>query len=100
MQTTSRERLETEQGHSIHGSSPRRSQRSSLGSESGTGPAVLISSGEIKSLADPVTGGTGRGFGGNGSDGGTGLGGVGVGGDGFSGMELSLENRYYCSGLP
>jgi hypothetical protein len=22
------------------------------------------------------------------------------GGDGFSGMELSLKNRFYCSGLP
>jgi hypothetical protein len=44
--------------------------------------------------------GTGVGFGGNGSGGGTGDGGVGVGGDGFAGMEFSLENRYYCSGLP
>ena len=44
--------------------------------------------------------GSGGGFGGNGSGGGTGVGGVGAGGDGLSGMELSLENRYYCSGLP
>jgi len=44
--------------------------------------------------------GTGGGFGGNGSRGGRGLGGTGVGGAGFSGMELLLENRYYCSGLP
>jgi len=42
-----------------------------------------------------ATGGAGDGFGGNGSGGGTG-----VGGDGFSGMELSLKNRFYCSGLP
>ncbi len=47
-----------------------------------------------------ATGGTGGGFGGNGSGGGTGHGGVGVGGDGFSGMEPSLKNRFYCSGLP
>ena len=47
-----------------------------------------------------ATGGTGGGFGGNGSGGGTGHGGVGVGGDGFSGMEPSLKNRVYCSGLP
>ena len=47
-----------------------------------------------------AAGGTGDGFGGNGSGGGTGHGGVGVGGDGFSGMKLSLENRFYCSGLP
>ena len=40
------------------------------------------------------------GFGGNGSGGGTGGGGVGLGGDGFSDMELSLKNRFYCSGLP
>ena len=40
------------------------------------------------------------GFGGNGSGGGRGGGGVGLGGDGFSGMELSLKNRFYCSGLP
>jgi hypothetical protein len=53
-----------------------------------------------KSVADPLTGGTGGGFGGNGSGGGTGHGGVGVGGDGFSGMELWLENRIYCSRLP
>jgi hypothetical protein len=53
-----------------------------------------------KSAADPLTGGTGGGFGGNGSGGGTGHGGAGVGGDGFSGMELLLENRFYCSGLP
>ena len=30
----------------------------------------------------------------------TGGGGVGLGGDGFCGMELSLKNRFYCSGLP
>ena len=42
----------------------------------------------------------GDGFGGNGSGGGTGGGGVGLGGDGFSDMELSLKNRFYCSGLP
>jgi hypothetical protein len=47
-----------------------------------------------------ATGGAGDGFGGNGSGGGTGGGGVGLGGDGFSGMELSLKNRFYCSGLP
>ena len=47
-----------------------------------------------------ATGGTGGGFGGNGSGGGTGHGGAGVGGDGFSGMESSLKNRFYCSGLP
>jgi hypothetical protein len=47
-----------------------------------------------------ATGGTGGGFGGNGSGGGTGGGGVGLGGDGFSGMEFSLKNRFYCSGLP
>ena len=47
-----------------------------------------------------ATGGTGGGIGGNGSGGGTGHGGVGVGGDGFCGMALSLENRFYCSGLP
>jgi hypothetical protein len=46
------------------------------------------------------TSGAGDGFGGNGSGGGTGGCGVGLGGDGFSGMELSLENRFYCSGLP
>jgi hypothetical protein len=40
-----------------------------------------------------------EGFGGNGSGGGTG-GGVGLGGDGFSGMELSVKNRSYCSGSP
>ena len=45
-------------------------------------------------------GGAGDGFGGNGSGGGTGGGGVGLGGDGFCGMELSLKNRFYCSGLP
>jgi hypothetical protein len=44
--------------------------------------------------------GAGDGFGGNGSGEGTGGGGVGLGGDGFSGMELSLKNRFYCSGLP
>lgn len=43
---------------------------------------------------------TGGGFGGKGSGGGTGGGGVGLGGDGFSGMEPSLKNRFYCSGLP
>ena len=42
----------------------------------------------------------GEGFGGNGSGGGTGGVGFGAGGDGFSGMELSLKNRFYCSGLP
>ena len=42
----------------------------------------------------------GDGFGGNGSGGGTGAGGDGRGGDGFSGMELSLKNRFYCSGSP
>ena len=47
-----------------------------------------------------ATGGTGNGFGGNGSGAGTGGGGVGLGGDGFSGMALSLKNRFYCSGLP
>ena len=47
-----------------------------------------------------ATGGDGDGFGGNGSGGGTGGGGVGLGGDGFSGMESSLKNRFYCSGLP
>lgn len=47
-----------------------------------------------------ATGGTGGGFGGNGSGGGTRHGGVGLGGDGFCGMELSLKNRFYCSGLP
>jgi hypothetical protein len=47
-----------------------------------------------------ATGGTVGGFGGKGSGGGTGRGGAGVGGDGFSGMELLLENRFYCSGLP
>jgi hypothetical protein len=46
------------------------------------------------------TGGVGDGFGGNGSGGGTGAGGVGLGGDGISGMEPSLKNRFYCSGLP
>lgn len=45
-------------------------------------------------------GGAGDGFGGKGSGGGTGGGGVGLGGDGFSGMELSLKNRFYCSRLP
>jgi hypothetical protein len=40
------------------------------------------------------------GFGGKGSGGDTGGGGVGLGGDGFSGMERSLKNRFYCSGLP
>ena len=45
-------------------------------------------------------GGTGGGLGGNGSGGGTGGGGVGLGSDGFSGMDLSFENRFYCSGLP
>mgnify|MGYP001050072874 CR=1 FL=1 len=45
-------------------------------------------------------GGDGDGFGGNGSGGGTGGCGVGLGGDGFSGMELSLKNRFYCIGLP
>lgn len=40
-----------------------------------------------------------EGFGGKGSGGGTG-GGVGLGGDGFSGMELSVKNRFYCSGSP
>ena len=44
--------------------------------------------------------GAGDGFVGNGSGGGTGGCGVGLGGAGFSGMELSLENRFYCSGLP
>jgi hypothetical protein len=44
--------------------------------------------------------GAGDGFGGNGSGGGTGGIGVGPGGDGFSGMKLSLKNRFYCSGLP
>ena len=47
-----------------------------------------------------ATGGSGGGLGGKGSGGGTGVGGAGAGGDGFSGMKLSLENRYYCSGLP
>ena len=47
-----------------------------------------------------ATGGAGDGFGGNGSGGGTGGGGVGLGGDGFFGIELSLKNRFYCSGLP
>ena len=47
-----------------------------------------------------ATGGTGGGFGGNGSGGGTGGDGAGLGGDGFSGMGLSLKNRFYCSGLP
>ena len=47
-----------------------------------------------------ATGGTGDGFGGNGSGGGTGGVGFGPGGDGFAGIELSLENRCYCSGLP
>ena len=47
-----------------------------------------------------ATGGTGDGFGGNGSGGGTGGVGVGPGEDGFSGMELLLKNRFYCSGLP
>ena len=47
-----------------------------------------------------ATGGSGGGLGGKGSGGGTGVGGAGAGGNGFSGMELSLENRYYCSGLP
>lgn len=47
-----------------------------------------------------AAGGTGGGFGGNGSGGGTGDGGVGVGGDGFTAIDFSLENRYYCSGLP
>ena len=42
----------------------------------------------------------GDGFGGNGSGGGTGGVGVGLGGDGFTGMELLLKNRFYCSGLP
>ena len=42
----------------------------------------------------------GDGFGGNGSGGGTGGGGGGLGGDGFFGIELSLKNRFYCSGLP
>ena len=42
----------------------------------------------------------GDGFGGKGSGGGTGGGGAGLGGDGFCGMELSLKNRFYCSGLP
>jgi hypothetical protein len=45
------------------------------------------------------TAGVADGFGGKGSGGGTG-GGVGLGGDGFSGMELSLKNRFYCSGSP
>jgi len=43
---------------------------------------------------------TGGGFGGKGSGGGTGGCGVGLGGDGFSGMELSIKNRFYCSGSP
>jgi len=47
-----------------------------------------------------ASGGTGDGFGGNGSGGGTGGVGVGPGEDGFSGMELPLKNRFYCSGLP
>jgi hypothetical protein len=47
-----------------------------------------------------ATGGDGDGFGGNGSGGGTGGGGVGLGGEGFSGMELSLKNRFYCSASP
>ncbi len=47
-----------------------------------------------------TAGDAGDGFGGNGSGGGTGGGGVGLGGDGFSGMERSLKNRFYCSGLP
>ena len=47
-----------------------------------------------------AAGGAGDGFGGNGSGGGTGGGGVGLGGDGFFGIELSLKNRFYCSGLP
>ena len=47
-----------------------------------------------------AAGGVADGFGGKGSGGGTGGGGVGLGGDGFSGMELSLKNRFYCSGLP
>jgi hypothetical protein len=47
-----------------------------------------------------ATEGTGGGFGGNGSGGGTGHGGAGVGGVGFSGMELSLANRFYCKDLP
>ena len=47
-----------------------------------------------------VTGGDGDGFGGNGSGGGTGGVGVGPGGEGFSGMKLSLKNRFYCIGLP
>ena len=45
-----------------------------------------------------AAGGADDGFGGKGSGGGTGGGGVGLGGDGFSGMELSLKNRIYCSG--
>ena len=45
-----------------------------------------------------AAGGGADGFGGNGSGGGRGGGGVGLGGDGFSGMELSLKNRIYCSG--
>jgi hypothetical protein len=44
--------------------------------------------------------GVADGFGGKGSGGGTGGGGVGLGGDGFSGIERSLKNRFYCSGLP
>ena len=47
-----------------------------------------------------ATGGDGDGFGGKGSGGGTGGVGGGLGGDGFSGMEPSLKNRFYCSGLP
>ena len=99
MQATSRERLGTGQGHPVHGSRPRQSQRSGLGSESRARAAFFISAREV-SVADLPTGGIGGGFGGNGSGGGVGEGGAGLGGDGLSGMEVSLENRYYCSGLP
>lgn len=47
-----------------------------------------------------AAGGVADGFGGKGSGGGREGGGVGLGGEGFSGMELSLKNRFYCSGLP
>ena len=106
MQTPRRERLEAGQGSSLHGSRPRRSQRSSLGWESRTGATLFVSSWKMRISRFPVGSGTdiaslcvahrgdgwdravggGDGFGGKGSGGGVGEGGTGLGGDGFSGM--------------
>jgi len=77
-----------------------------MGTEGRTGIAFFVSvrqpnwkHGLIKRYDLPA-GGIGGGFGGNGSGGGVGEGGAGLGGDGLSGMEVWLENRNYCSGLP